>query len=375
MRKVLFVDVASMAEDIKEEFLEQVSEIVDTGAFVQGSWVENFENSFAKLHNLDYVIAVSSGTAANHLSLWALGVGPGDEVILPVNTFIATAWGVSLCGSRPVFVDVREEDFNIDIDDVKRKITPKTKAVIAVHLYGHPAPVGELKEICDDSGIYLVEDCAQAHLAEISGEKVGRFGVTSAFSFYPGKNLGAFGEAGAVATNDPELAEKLRMMRNHGSNEKYYHDLPGHNYRTSEIIALSLSLKLKLLKDWTQRRRMIAKWYSEALSDCPYIYLPQEKEHCYSVYHLYVIRTKDAKDRDPLKDYLLSKSIGVGIHYPIPLHLQKAFSYLGYKRSDFPVAERLAQQILSLPMHPYLEKEDVFYISDIIKQFFSKRKR
>jgi len=364
-----FLDLRSNAKTVKDEVLESITDIIDNSAFVGGKYVVSFEERFAAMHQVEHCIGVNSGTAGNHLALWALGVGHGDEVIVPVNTFIATAWGATLCGATPVFVDNDPHSYNIDPSKVEAAITPRTKAIVAVHLYGQSADMDLLREIADKHGIHLVEDAAQAHLATYNDIPVGNFGITTSFSFYPGKNLGAFGEGGAVVTQDADIAKRISMIKDHGSNQKYHHPIEGHNYRMSNIIGASLDAKLSHIEAWTEARRTNAAHYNHYLADIEQISLPEEMPYAKHVYHLYVIRTDQ---REALMAYLGEHGIASGMHYPIPLHRQEVFAHLGYKVGDFPVAEAQAEQILSLPMFPELTEDQIAYIAQTIKTFFTE---
>lgn len=372
-----FLDLKTQYQSIKNEINPAIQEILDNTAFILGKSVFNFESDFAKAHNVKYCHGTSSGTDGNHLVLWALGVGPGDEVIIPANTFIATAWGATLCGAKPVFVDCHPESYNLDPSKVEKAITPKTKAIIAVHLYGQTADLNPLKEIAKKHNLILVEDAAQAHLAEYNGQKVGGLADAASFSFYPGKNLGAYGEAGAVTTNNEELASKLKMYREHGQSEKYHHQTYGHNYRMEGIQGAVLGVKLKYLNDWTNGRRRVASEYQKRLGNLSQIILPKEMDYAKHVYHLYVIQIKDQNKkngnelRDELQTFLNGEGISTGLHYPLPLHLQPCFSHLDYKKGDFPVTEKLAETGISLPMFPELNNEQIEYVTNKIKEFFS----
>ncbi len=374
--QVPFLDLKAQYKKIRSEINPAIQEILDSSAFVLGKAVAEFENNFAKIHNAKYCIAVNSGTAGNHSVLWALGIKSGDEVIIPVNTFIATAWGATLCGAEPVFVDCESDSYNLDPAKVEAAITPKTKAIVAVHLYGQPADMNPLIEIAKKYNLFLVEDAAQAHLAEYKNVKVGNFGVATSFSFYPGKNLGAYGEAGAVVTNDDKIAEKVRMIRDHGTLQKYQHKIFGHNYRMEGIQGAVLNVKLNHLQHWTEARRNIAEKYKKLLSDVSEIKVPLEMPYSMHVYHLFVVQVNDAISnnnsnlRDKLANYLKEKGISTGLHYPIPLHLQECFGYLGKIRGDFPIAENLADSCLSLPMYPELTDEQIKYVTDNIKNYF-----
>lgn len=374
--KVPFLDLKIQYQSIKTEINNAIQNVLDNTSFILGPAVENFEKEFAAAQGVNYCLGTSSGTDANHLVLWALGIKSGDEVIIPANTFIATAWGATLCGATPVFVDCHPESYNIDPAKVEAAITPKTKAIVAVHLYGQSADLDPLREIASKHKLFLVEDAAQAHLAEYKGKPIGGLTTATSFSFYPGKNLGAYGEGGAVTTNDEEIFNRVKKLREHGQSKKYYHDSFGHNYRMEGIQGAVLGVKLKYLNDWTNSRRKVAKKYFELLKDVENIVLPKEMSYAKHVYHLFVIRVKNTKDksgnelRDQLKDFLTEKGIGVGLHYPVPLHMQACFEDLGYKKGEFPVTENLAETGLSLPMFPELNDEQIEYVADNIKKFF-----
>lgn len=374
--KVPFLDLKVQYLSIKDEIDSSIQKVIDKTAFILGEAVENFEKDFASAQNVKYCLGTSSGTDANHLVLWGLGIGPGDEVIIPANTFIATAWGATLCGATPVFVDCHPESYNIDPAKVEEKITSKTKAIVAVHLYGQSADLDPLKEIAKKHNLILVEDAAQAHLAEYKVKPIGGLTAAASFSYYPGKNLGAFGEAGAVTTNDEELYNRVKKLREHGQSQKYHHDSYGHNYRMEGIQGAVLGVKLKHLNDWTNGRRKVAQKYKDGLKDIKQIVLPKEMSYAKHVYHLFVIQVnsgnvdQSSKLRDQLKDYLTEKGISVGLHYPIPLHEQKCFEGLGYKKGDFPITEKLAETGLSLPMFPELSDEQIMYVIENIKIFF-----
>ena len=373
---VPFLDLKAQYATIKEEVKPEIEWVLDNTAYVMGKPVFSFEKAFAEAHQVKHVLGTSSGTDGNHIALWAHGIGPSDEVIIPANTFIATAWGVTLCGATPVFVDCQPDSYNIDPQKVEAAITSKTKAIVAVHLYGQPADMDALKAIAKKHNLILVEDAAQAHLAEYKGKPVGGLADASSFSFYPGKNLGAYGEAGAVATNNDQLAEKMKMIRDHGAKDKYYHITYGHNYRMEAIQGAVLKVKLKHLPDWTQKRRQVAEKYRKLLSGVEQIKVPVEMDYAKHVYHLFVIQVRSSdKDnrshkRDALRGFLAEKGIATGLHYPVPLHLQQCFSHLGYKKGDFTVAEELAEQGLSLPMFPELTDAQIEYVVENIKDFF-----
>ncbi len=367
--QIPFIDFKKLHEPIKEETNTAIQNVISNNAFILGKAVTDFENDFALAHNVKHCIGVSSGTDANHLALWALDIKEGDEIIIPANTFIATAWGATLCGATPVFVDCESDSYNIDPKKIEEKITPKTKAIVAVHLYGQPADMDELRKVADKHNLILIEDAAQSHIAEYKGKRIGGLSKVASFSFYPGKNLGAFGEGGAVTTNDDELAQKFRMLRDHGSMKKYYHEYYGHNYRMEGIQGAVLGVKLKYLEDWTKKRRLAAKKYCGLLKDVRQIGLPQEMSYANHVYHLFVIQTKD---RDKLQKFLNENEVSTGLHYPIPLHLQKCFEHLGYKKGDFPETEKLADECLSLPMFPDLTDEQIEFACGKIIEFYKQ---
>lgn len=363
---VPFLDLKGQYAAIEHEILAKVAEILRSGSYVMGPYVQAFEQEFAQAHQAPHCLAVNNGTSALHLALWAAGVGHGDEVIVPANTFIATAEAVSLCGATPVFVD-HDDHFNIDVEHLEQSITSKTRAIIPVHLYGQPADMQRIREIADRHKLLLIEDAAQAHLAKDDGKFVGSWGDATCFSFYPGKNLGAYGEGGAVITRDAELHRKMKILRDHGSEAKYNHLVPGHNYRLEALQCGILSVKLQYLQRWTEGRRNVAAQYAEALADLP-LRLPRVRSGAEPVWHLYVVL---AQERDKLQHYLTEKGIGTGLHYPVPLHLQRAYKELGYQEGSFPRSEESAKQLLSLPMYPEMTREHVERVAQVIREFYS----
>ena len=375
---VPFLDLNIQYQSIKPEIDKAIQNVIDHSAFILGKAVSEFEREFAAAHSVKHCIGVSSGTDANHLALWSLGVGPGDEVIIPANTFIATAWGATLCGAKPIFVDCEPDGYTIDATKVEQVITQKSKAIVPFHLYGQSADLDTLAEIANKNKLFLIEDAAQAHLAEYKGKMVGGLSEAASFSFYPGKNLGAFGEAGAVTMNNDQLAINLKMMREHGQSEKYHHEVLGHNYRMEGIQGAVLGVKLKYLKEWTEKRRTVAEKYKKLLGDVEQIVLPKEMPYAKHVYHLFVIRVKEKREkreerRNGLMRYLNENGVATGLHYPVPLHLQNCFKYLGYNKGDFPVSEELAELGLSLPMFPEMSDVQIEYVCDIITKFFMKQ--
>ena len=373
--EVPFLDLKVQYKSIKNEIDTAIQKVLDNTAFILGPSVAEFEKEFAKIHNVKYCLGTSSGTDGNHLALWSLDIGSGDEVIIPANTFIATAWGATLCGATPVFVDCHTESYNIDPGKVERAITKRTKAIVAVHLYGQSADMDSLKKISEEYKIHLVEDAAQAHLAEYKGKKVGGLSEVTSFSFYPGKNLGAYGEAGAVVTNDEDIFQKIKKLREHGQSKKYYHETFGHNYRMEGIQGAVLEVKLKYIDKWTNQRRRVADRYRELLNNLEQIILPVEMPDHKHVYHLYVIkvnvgdRRKNQEVRNNLQAYLQEQKISTGLHYPVPLHMQECFKHLGHKQGDFPETEMLAESGLSLPMYPELSDDQIEYVVSKIKYF------
>jgi len=367
--KVPFVDLKSQYLKIKDEVQKEINEVLDNTAYICGKKVKKFEEDFSKIQEVKYCAALSSGTDALHTALLALGIKNGDEVIVPVNTFIATSEAVTLCGAKPVFVDHNEKTFNIDVEKIEKAVTPKTKAIIPVHLYGQPADMKPILEIAKKHNLFVIEDCSQAHLSTYDSRKTGSLGDIGTFSFYPGKNLGAYGEAGAVVTNNEELYNKMLRFRQHGSNEKYVHESEGHNYRMEEIQAGVLNVKLKYISGWTDKRREIAAFYNKKLASFKpeMLITPNCLENVKHVYHLYIVR---AKKRSELMKHLAEKEIQTALHYPIPLHFQKAYSYLGYEKGEFPVAEKCCEEILSLPMYPEMTAEQIGFVCDSIQKFY-----
>jgi len=373
MGKILipFVDLKIQYRLLKKSIDRAIADVIASSQFIGGTQVESFEQEFGKYLGITHCISVNSGTDALILGLRALGLRPGDEVIIPVNTFIATALGATENNLKPVFVDIDPDDDYISLNDLKNKITGKTKAIIVVHLYGQPEKLNEIHKIILDSGnsIYLIEDASQAHGAEYSGNKVGTFGIFSAFSFYPGKNLGAYGDGGAIVTNNDSLAQKYRLLREYGQKVKYFHDSRGINSRLDAIQAAILRVKLAKLDYWNEQRRTIASEYNKKLYHlADYVKTPTEYPDRKSVYHLYVIK---AIKRDKLLHFLKTRGIQTLIHYPKPLHLQCAFSYLKYQKGDFPYAEKFSDQIVSLPIYPGLTSSQIDYVTSTIHQFYT----
>ncbi|MDP4198946.1 MAG: DegT/DnrJ/EryC1/StrS family aminotransferase [Bacteroidota bacterium] len=369
--RVPFLDLKEQYHSIHSEIAQAITRVLDSGQYILGPEVSAFEEAFARTHNAPHGIAVNNGTSAVHLPLWALGLQRGDEVIVPVNTFIATAEAVVLTGATPVFVD-HDEYYNLDVEQTAARIRRRTKALLPVHLYGQPARMDKLAALAERHDLWLVEDAAQAHLATFDGKSIGSWGDATAFSFYPGKNLGAYGEGGAVITHNAELNRRMRLLRDHGSETKYQHVMAGHNYRMEALQAAILNVKLQHLAQWTNLRRAHAARYSELLADCEPIQLPLEHPLSDPVYHLFVIQ---ADRRDNLRDHLEANGIGAGLHYPVPLHMQPAFAQLGYKEGAFPKAEHAAKRILSLPMYPEMRDEQIEFVAKTIRTFYTNGRK
>jgi dTDP-4-amino-4,6-dideoxygalactose transaminase len=363
--KVPFLDLKAHHAPLIEKFDRVIREVIESSAFAGGPFVEKFEEEFAAFCGSSYAIGVGNGTDALWLTLLALGIGEGDEVITVPNTFIATAEAISYCKARPVFVDVHEDTFTMNPAELKKSLTKRTKAIIPVHLFGQPADMDPILEFAHMHGLFVIEDAAQAHGAEYKGRKAGTMGDAGCFSFYPGKNLGAFGEAGAVVTNDAELREKIKVLRDHGQAQKYYHSLIGWNCRMDGIQAAVLSIKLRHLEEANLRRREHALEYNRAFIGVEEVATPCEASYARHVYHVYAIRLKK---RDEIRRRLQEKGIGCAVHYPIPIHLQKACQNLGYAAGAFPVAEKLAQEFLSLPMFPELTGEQIEHVADCVTE-------
>ncbi len=365
-RNISFTDLPLQVFEIFSNIEKSWDEITACAQFICGKYVKEFEEKFARYLDAKFCIGVNSGTSALIVALMSIGLEPGDEVIMPVNTFIATAEAVSILGGKPVFVDIHPEFFTINVDQIENKITKKTKVIIPVHLYGQCADLDPILKIAKKYNLFVIEDACQAHGAEYRGKKAGTIGDIGCFSFYPSKNLGAWGEGGACVTNNEELAEKMIKIRNHGGMVKFQHDILGGNFRMEEFQAAVLSTKLKFIDDWNNLRRDIAKNYNMLLKDIGNIELPKEADYNSHVYHLYVIKTAH---RDRLKEYLDKNGIGNGIHYPLPLNLHPFFRNTN-KNNNFFVAKDISKKILSLPIYPFLTVEEIEFISTKIKDYF-----
>lgn len=368
--QIPFLSFDEMNKVVRSEILAAFENVFDKAWYILGEEVIKFENSYAEYTGARYCIGVSNGLDALLLALKALNIGSGDEVIVPAHTYIATLLAVTHAGAMPVPVDVDLKTYNIDPDKIEGAITQKTKAVMPVHLYGQACNMDAIMRIAQKHGLYIVEDNAQAHGAQFNGKSTGSWGSVNATSFYPGKNLGALGDGGALTTDDEVLVAKARMLRNYGSEKKYYHEDAGYNMRLDECQAAFLSVKLKYLRKWTDERQEIAGLYHILLNEVRELVLPYVHSNSSHVYHLYVVRTEY---RDELKRHLEKKGIGALIHYPVAAHLQKAYEHLGYKKGSFPIAEEIAETCLSLPMWPGMQPYHVERVVDVIRDFFVKK--
>ncbi|WP_199117580.1 DegT/DnrJ/EryC1/StrS aminotransferase family protein [Pedobacter sp. ASV28] len=368
--KIPFLNFKVQHDLLREELFNSFQQVYDSNWYIMGKHLTVFEAEYASFNQVDHTIGVSNGLDALYLSLKALGIGEGDEVIVPSNTYIATALAVSYTGATPVFAEPNPQTYNISPENIVKAITSKTKAIMPVHLYGQACEMEAIMDIAKALRLFVVEDNAQGHGATFKGRMTGSFGHLNGVSFYPGKNLGALGDAGAITTNDAQLVEKVKCLRNYGSKVKYINEEIGHNMRLDELQAAFLSVKLKYLMPFTSQRQQIAEWYNRELSGVGDIVLPHVHTEASHVYHLYVIRTAH---RDKLQQYLNDNGIGTLIHYPIPPHLQKAYANLGHVKGDFPIAEELADTSLSIPMWPGMTEEEVKIVTHTISRFFNEK--
>ena len=363
-----YLDLKAQLKPLRAEIDAAIARTIDNCSFCLGPDTAQFEKDFAKACGAEHALGFNSGTSALHVAMLLLDIGQGDEVITTPFTFVATSWAISYVGAKPVFVDVDDATFNLDAKLIEKAITPRTKAIMPVHLYGQPFDIDPILAICRKHKLPLVEDAAQAVGAKYKGKTIGTFGDMSCFSFYPGKNLGACGEGGALVTNNAAYAKRARSLREHGSTVRYYHDEVGYNYRMEGIQGAVLGIKLKHLEKWTRERQRVARRYTELLAGTP-LQLPFQADYAESVWHLYVVRHPE---RDALKAHLDANGVGCALHYPLPLHLQKCYASLGYKPGDFPVAEKAANQCLSLPIYPELTDGQIQRVVEVVKGFFSK---
>lgn len=358
---------------VLEEHKMAIEKVLSSGRFILGEEVASFEKEFANYIGVKYGIGLNSGTSALIFSLKACDIGEGDEVITVPNSFVATSNAILSVGAKPVFVDIDEETYQIDTSLIEKSITKNTRAILPVHLYGHPCDMDPILEIAEKYGLLVVEDACQAHGTKYKGKRVGSFGDVACFSFYPSKNLGCFGDGGMVVTNSDEIAEKVRMLRDYGQKVKYRHEVLGFNDRLDELQAAVLMVSLRHLEEWIQKRRENAKYYNKLFEELNKdIITPSEKEWAFHTYYLYVIRTKM---RDKLREFLSKKGVETGIHYPTPIHLQPFYvNQFNFKVGDFPVTERCAREILSLPMYPNLAKDEIESVVETIKEFLKNAK-
>lgn len=366
--EIPFVDLRAQYRQIQSEVDPAVLAVMQRGDFVLGGAVSEFEREFAQYCNVEHCVGVDSGYSALELIVRAYDIGPGDEVITAANTFIATTLAISNAGATPVLVDCDPHTYNIDATKIEAAITPRTKAIMPVHLYGQTADMDAIVDIARKHGLFVFEDAAQASGARYKGRRAGSLGDAAAFSFYPGKNLGAYGDGGAVTTDDAAIAEKIRLLRNIGQKVKYHHEVKGFNNRLDTIQAAVLKVKLPHLDGWNANRRRAAAKYAELLADLPFV-TPATADYAEHIFHLYVVRMSG---RESLMDHLKEKGIATGLHYPIPIHLQPAYAELGYKRGDFPVTEAYADEIVSLPIFPELDDEKVAYVANAIHEFMAE---
>jgi dTDP-4-amino-4,6-dideoxygalactose transaminase len=367
--QIPYFDLPAQVRSLRKELDAAIARTLDNCSFCLGPDTAQFEKDFANFCGAQHCAGFNSGTSALHVAMLCLGVGHGDEVITTPFTFVATSWAISYVGAKPVYVDIDDATMNLDPARIEKAITPRTKAILPVHLYGQPFDIDPMLEICRKHKLPLVEDACQSHGAKYKGKTIGTFGEMSCFSFYPGKNLGACGEGGALVTNSAAFDKRARSLREHGSTVRYYHDEVGFNYRMEGIQGATLGVKLKHLDRWTQERKRVAKRYLELLADTP-LQLPREASYAESVWHVFVVRHPR---RDELKKHLEANKVGCALHYPMPLHLQKCYANLGYKPGDFPVAEKAARECLSLPMYPELADSHIQRVASVIKDFFKQR--
>ncbi len=364
-----FVNLYAQYLSIKPEIDRVIDSVIKDTAFIGGKYVKEFEQNFAKAYNVKHCISCANGTDAIYIVLKMLGIGQGDEVITVANSWISTSETIGQTGATPVFIDIEPEFFTIDVSKIEERITAKTKAIIPVHLYGQSADIKKIKDICQKHNLYLIEDCAQAHFAEFENQFVGTFGDAAIFSFYPGKNLGAYGDAGCIITNNEDLADKCRMYANHGALKKHFHQIEGINSRLDGLQAAILNTKLPFIHEWNKKRLENALYYNELLKNIKNIEIPPIRTNAKHIFHVYCIRTDR---RDDLQKFLNENGIQTAIHYPTAIPLQPAYKHLNYKPENIPVAAEYQNEILSLPMFPELKKEEIKFIADLIMKFFNE---
>ena len=363
-----YLDLKAQIKPLRAQIDAAIARTIDNCSFCLGPDTAQFEKDFAKYCGAEHAVAFNSGTSALHVALLLLNIKAGDEIITTPMTFVATSWAISYVGAKPVYVDIEDATFNLDPKKIEAAITPRTKAVLPVHLYGLPFELDPILEICRQHKLPLIEDACQAHGAKYKGKTIGTFGEMSCYSFYPGKNLGAAGEGGALVTNNADYARRARSLREHGSTVRYYHDEVGFNYRMEGIQGAVLGVKLPHLPAWTRERQRVAKRYTELLVGTP-LQLPHQPAHMESAWHLYVVRHAR---RDELKAHLDANGVGCALHYPLPLHLQKCYASLGHKAGDFPVTEKATRECLSLPIYPELTEAQIQRVVEVVRDFFKK---
>jgi len=355
-----FVDLKAQYLALKPQMDEAIQKVINETAFIKGKYVNAFEEEYRQAYGVDHFISCANGTDAIYIALKSLGIGPGDEVITVANTWISTAETIGQTGAQPVFVDIHPDYYTINVDLIEKSITPKTKAIIPVHLFGQPCDMDAITTICKKHNLFLIEDCAQAHFAEWKGQKVGTFGDVGTFSFFPGKNLGAYGDAGGIVTNNSDLADKMRMFANHGALKKHHHEMEGINSRMDGLQAAILSVKLPHILDWSNARLKNALYYNELFKNTDGVITPKIHKNVKHVFHLYVVRVNN---RPGIQEYLKDNGVSSGIHYPTPLPFLKAYAYLNHTPDDFPIAFDYMDKILSLPMFPELQFKSINFIS------------
>lgn len=368
-KQIPLLDLKAQYQTIKEEIKAAIDEVLESGNYIMGPTVKKFEESLAEYCGVKYAIGVANGTDALLLTLDALGIGPGDEVITTPFTFFASAEVISQVGATPVFVDIEPDTYNLDVTKLEAAITSKTKAIIPVHIFGQPTDMDEIMELANKYNVYVIEDACQAIGATYKGKKIGSIGTAGCFSFFPTKNLGGYGDGGIIVTNDEELARKVQILRVHGSYPKYYHSMIGYNSRLDALQAATLQIKLKYIDQWNQKRREKADFYNQSLKDLS-IQLPFIKTGREAVYHLYIIQTEY---RDELIQYLKENGISSGIYYPVPLHRQEVYAELDYTEGSLPESEKAALGTLALPLYPELTTEDQEYVISVVKDFFARK--
>ena len=366
--EIPFVDLKAQYKDIKNEIDHSIQNVIDETAFIKGKYVQQFEQDYSSSYQVKHVISCANGTDALFIALKALEIGPGDEVITTAHSWISTSETITLAGAKVVFVDIEEDLFTIDVNQIEGKINKNTKAIIPVHIYGHPVNMSSIMNIAQKYNLKVVEDCAQAHFAEWKGQRVGTFGDVGTFSFFPGKNLGAYGDAGCAITNDESLAKKMRRFANHGALIKHEHSIEGINSRLDGLQAAILSVKLNHIKKWTDQRIKNHSIYDVLLQGIPNLIIPKTQSEAKHVFHLYVIRVENRED---LQSYLKSNGVSTAIHYPVPLPFMDAYKYLNNKHTDFPNMLEMKDNILSIPMYPELKEEQIEYVARHLKNFYN----